>query len=336
MRHDHHDHTDRLVEIACDESGSEGEKLIGGNTDVFAHASVCLPMESAAACIQEARERIRSPAEEYKANHFLRGKHRAVLTWLLAPTGPIHGNAGVFLTDKTFFALSKLTGLLTDDPETARDLAVTLYHEGEPAFGRAGWAGFLWSFNDLVRAKIPAGPFFDLVETLRTGADGPAAEIMKSLPAARPRITEYLDGVHEPPRTPVLDPLIPAITQAVRHWGRGGRLVSIVHDEQTALTEERIAELRTLFDHPPRPSGTRLIGFRLADSRDDARIQVADFLAGIARKITSEVLAGRADRELTELIQPYIDESSIWGSTRTLPILGLPAGVSRRPSAGPG
>ncbi|WP_233223630.1 hypothetical protein [Amycolatopsis sp. BJA-103] len=26
------------LEIACDESGSEGEKLIGGQTDVFAHA----------------------------------------------------------------------------------------------------------------------------------------------------------------------------------------------------------------------------------------------------------------------------------------------------------
>jgi len=31
---------DGLVQIACDESGYEGEKLIGGMTDVFAHASV--------------------------------------------------------------------------------------------------------------------------------------------------------------------------------------------------------------------------------------------------------------------------------------------------------
>ena len=29
-----------LLEVACDESGSEGEKLVRGSTDTFAHASV--------------------------------------------------------------------------------------------------------------------------------------------------------------------------------------------------------------------------------------------------------------------------------------------------------
>jgi hypothetical protein len=38
---------DELVQIACDESGYEGEKLIGGMTHVFAHASVRLDVESA-------------------------------------------------------------------------------------------------------------------------------------------------------------------------------------------------------------------------------------------------------------------------------------------------
>src|SRR6478752_4290291 len=31
-----------LLEVACDESGSEGEKLVGGSTDTFAHAHVHL------------------------------------------------------------------------------------------------------------------------------------------------------------------------------------------------------------------------------------------------------------------------------------------------------
>ena len=48
-----------LVEVACDESGYESEKLIGGTTDVFAHASVGLDVESAAACMREARSRSR-------------------------------------------------------------------------------------------------------------------------------------------------------------------------------------------------------------------------------------------------------------------------------------
>src|SRR5690242_9076845 len=62
----------RPVEIACDESGSEGEHLVGGNTDVFAHASVNLSIDTSAACVQEIRARIGSPALEYKANHLLR------------------------------------------------------------------------------------------------------------------------------------------------------------------------------------------------------------------------------------------------------------------------
>jgi hypothetical protein len=103
-------------EVACDESGSEGEKLVGGNTDVFAHASVRVSAESAADCVQELRARIRSPALEYKANHLLREKNRSALVWLLGPSGPIHATARVYLTDKTFFLISKVIELLTGRP----------------------------------------------------------------------------------------------------------------------------------------------------------------------------------------------------------------------------
>jgi hypothetical protein len=57
-----------MVEVTCDESGSNGENLTGGNTDVFAHAGVPLPVEWAAARVRGIRDRIRSPAEAYKAN----------------------------------------------------------------------------------------------------------------------------------------------------------------------------------------------------------------------------------------------------------------------------
>jgi hypothetical protein len=43
------------VEVACDESGYEGEKLIRTTTDVFAHASVRLDIESATNGVQEIR-----------------------------------------------------------------------------------------------------------------------------------------------------------------------------------------------------------------------------------------------------------------------------------------
>lgn len=132
----------QLRDIACDESGYEGEKLVGGETDVFAHAGVHLTTGSAAGCAEELRRRIRSPALEYKANHLLRQKHRPVLEWLLSPQAPIHGHAHVHLVDKTFLLVSKIVELLVEEtPDRRADsLAGTLYREGRKAAPTC-WSG---------------------------------------------------------------------------------------------------------------------------------------------------------------------------------------------------
>jgi hypothetical protein len=95
-----------MREIACDESGYEGEKLIGSTTRLFAHASVDLP--EPAAVLAELRARIKSPATQYKANHLLRPQHRATLRWFLGETGPVHGLGHVFLLDKAEFVRQRL------------------------------------------------------------------------------------------------------------------------------------------------------------------------------------------------------------------------------------
>lgn len=78
----------------------------------------------------------------------------------------------------------------------------------------------------------------------------------------------------------------------------------IAHDRQTTLSPERIAQLQT---------DTALARLELVHSFTDPRIQVADFLAGVARKIASDQLKGQDDAELTALIRPYVDPRSIWG-----------------------
>lgn len=196
-----------MVEIACDESGSEGTKLVGGVTDVFAHASIGLSLDDAFACVREVHDRIRSPVREYKANHLLRAKNRSTLEWLLGSSGPIFGRAHVYLVDKALF-LSR----------------------------------------------------------------------------------------HGP-----VDPLYGAILRAVELWDGP---VSVVHDQQRSLTPERIASLKE--------QSPRLVSLTLVDSRRDARVQVADFLAGVARKIASEWLNGRGDTVLVELLRPYVDGFSVW------------------------
>jgi hypothetical protein len=339
---------DPLVEVACDESGAEGEKLIGGNTDVFAHASVRLTSGSAAGCVQELRDRIRSPALEYKANHLLRSKHRSALVWLLGRSGPLYSHASVQLTQKDFFAVGRIIDLLVSGSAdtgagswgqnpSGQAMAIDLYRSGLAVFGPGQWTAFLECFNDLVRAKhgpaaeTSAASFFRLMDVMRDGhgqgRDPRAAEIMELLWPARTQDEALLRAqrAQYPWVIPALDPLIPAIIQAVMHWSGGGRTVRVIHDQQTALTPERIALITRICNGPlpaaapesGRLVGLRLTGLRLVDSAADPRVQVADFLAGVARKIASDELNRRGDAELTALLRPYVDPCSVWGDARS-------------------
>ncbi|MER6948336.1 hypothetical protein ABT294_30345 [Nonomuraea sp. NPDC000554] len=308
------------IEIACDESGSEGEKLIGGNTAVFAHASVGLEIGSAADCIQETRNRAPSPTTEYKSSVILRNKHREALKWLLGPSSPLHGNAHVYLIDKAFLVVREVVELIAAEAGEA----VALYREGPSAFGRDRWHDFLESFNDVLRAKNGRGAVasvdsaFELVDSLRL-APGRAGEIMELLWRARPRVDAFRARLLDDPAVmPPLDPLLPAIVQAVVHWGAGGEPVSIVHDRQTMLTEERVTQLKGIFAASPTGG---LAGLRLVVSRTDPRVQVADLLAGAARRIAEDELNGHGDAELTALLRPYVDAFSIWGDERSWALL---------------
>lgn len=236
------------------------------------------------------------------------------------------------LTDKAFFAVGKVIDLLdggvTSTAGTgsrrAEAMARTLYGEGRRAFGRERWEDLLGAFNDLLRVKNRQGvglsvdSFFRMVDALcPASGHGRLREIMEQLRHARPRVdalrAKLLDN---PGMLPVLDPLAPAVRQAVAYWGAGGRPVAVVHDEQLSLTVERITQLKESCS----PRG-QLASLRLVDSRSDPRVQVADFLAGVARKIASEELNHRGDAQLTALLRPYVDLFSIWGDDRSWSLL---------------
>ncbi|MCI3274052.1 hypothetical protein [Streptomyces cylindrosporus] len=314
-------------EVACDESGSDGENLTGGNTDVFAHASVRMPVDAAAAYVREIRDRIRSPAEEYKANHLLREKHRAVLEWLLEPGGPIHGTAHVHLTEKAFFVVDRAADLLLGDGTEA----LVLFRAGPRVFGEERWREFLAAANRLLRVRNdgepdePVDAFFRAVDELRRAHSRTAlAPILERLAAARPRAVSYRARVLAGPvLVPVLNPLLPAIVSTAAHWSAGGRRVRLVHDRQNMLTPERIAWI----EETARRAGIGLDGVRLVVAREDPRVQLADFLAGIARKIASDVLHRRVDPVLTGLLRPYVDAASVWGDRDGWALIGAEDGV---------
>jgi hypothetical protein len=302
----------RMLEIACDESGYEGEKLIGSSTDVFAHGSVDLGLEPAAEFMQELRNRIRSPAQEYKATHLLRERHRRVLDWALGPAGPIIGHAHVFLVDKVQFVLGGVLDVLLGDPGPAAGLR----RDGCRAFGREAWDAFLVAGNDLLRTKdrqdatTSVEAFYAVVEAARAdGARSRTGEVVERLGLARDRAEAFRAHLRDDPRAlSPLDPLIPAIMRAAAFWGLDGSAVSIVHDQQNFLSTQRLAALAELLGGTP---------FRLADSFTDPRIQAADVIAGVVRKIASEDLNGRGEPALVALARPYVDTQSVWGDARS-------------------
>lgn len=301
-----------MIEVACDESGSEGEKLIGATTLLFAHATVPLPVESAAACLREMRDRIRSPAVEYKANHLQRQKHRPVLVSLLKSSRPILAGCTVYLIDKAYYVLGTLSAVLQEGNagHGGLNLQDTLYRSGPAVFGPSRWQAFLAAANDLLRARAAGNSvdsFFAVAETLRRAApDGPLRTAMGALAEARPLAEAY-----RATRTDVqtIDPLFPALVRVVQDRGP----VAIVHDRQTALSDERISWLQAQL------AGLRSL--RLVDSRTDPRVQLADILAGVVRKIAEDELTGKGDPELTSLLWPYVDPRSIWGDPATWPLI---------------
>ncbi|HYU65845.1 MAG TPA: hypothetical protein VEK09_03770, partial [Jatrophihabitantaceae bacterium] len=262
----------------------------------------------------------------------------------IGPDGPLHGNSRVQLVEKVYRLLGGLVGVLVeygvrtepahqapgDVPVNA--IVTTLYDEGPAALGAESWNVFLHGANDLlrVRERIDAPPsvdaFFDLLASLRPA--GPVGEILDLLRGARGYAEDFRA---DPPAIPPLDPLIPALHRAVNHWGRGGRAVAIVHDRQNTLSAERVAALTSLIAREQQVIGgsATLAGIEFVEAALDARIQLADFLAGVARKLASDQLHGQDDPELTALMRPYVDPLSVWGDRRLEPLrTAAPASTS--------
>jgi hypothetical protein len=331
------------LQIACDESGWEGTNLATANSDVIAYASVRLPIDGAAEAIRALRGPPRQHSYEFKASHLIRANGGAGLVGFLASSGPVYGRARVHLTHKSCFILGRILDLflgaavdaatlgLVPDQRIA-SLATRLCRAGPDAFGPQPWRAFLAAANVLLRAdrrrlvREPVDAFFDQVAVLRGMDRVPVTSILDELGDRRPEAyaarARLLDDqmLH-----PVLEPLIPALARTVLHWSRGVHPIAVIHDEQSALTERRMRRLEQVLAAPPLelirlPAHGRFLQFRQVDSRIDPRVQVADLLAGVARKLASENLLGRSDPDLTALLRPYLDPDSRWCER---PLLGL-------------
>jgi hypothetical protein len=310
---------DAVVEIACDESGFSGTNLLDPATPVITHASVDLSTGEAAGLIAALRSGFRFSLNEFKSGQFLRSPRAGeALEWFLAA---LSGRAHVHLVDKEYFLVTRIVDLLLAEPSYAagtrltqdhRPAALTLYRAKRSA--GSDWGVFLAAFVELVRIKRPHRPdrralerFFQARDSLVRDGLGAAAEgVLGGLSRTRVRavLTRLSDDDQSIP--PPLEPMLPALAETVLFWSGGKRQVLVIHDEQSALTAGRLRRLQQVLADGAgsSPAGVSpLAGLVMVDSRDDPRVQVADLLAGVARRLPGIVDDGP--------LQPFLSPTSL-------------------------
>jgi hypothetical protein len=321
-----------VVEIACDESGFSGTNLLDPATPVITHASVDLGVDEAVGLIAALRSGFRCSPYEFKSGQLLRSpKAGQALEWFLAA---LNGRAHVHLVDKEYFLVTRIVDLLLAEPSYAagtrltqdhRSAALALYRARRSA-GR-DWGVFLAAFVELVRIKRRHRPdrqvlerFFQTRDALvRDGLGAQAEGVLDGL--SRTRVWAVLTRLADDDRSipPPLEPMLPALAETVLFWSGGQRQVLVIHDEQSALTADRLSRLRQVLADSTGPSPAAadeagaspalparvspLAGLVTVDSRDDPRVQVADLLAGIARRLPAAVDDGP--------LQPFLSPTSL-------------------------
>jgi hypothetical protein len=300
---------------------------------VFTHASVDLCVDEAVELIQRLRSGFRWSLNEFKSGQFLRRPQTSeALEALLAA---LTGRAHVHLVDKEYFLVTRIVDLFLAEPSYAagtrltedhRPAALSLYRAGRAA--GPDWSIFLAAFVELVRTKrwryqadrSVVERFFQARDALAGVGLGAEAEgVLGRL--SRTRVRAVLTRLAHDDRSipPPLEPMLPALAETVLFWSGGQRQVMVIHDEQSALTATRLRRLQQVLadgadgaDWPaadardagaPPARMSPLAGLVTVDSRDDPRVQVADLLAGVARR--------SPDIGDDDLLQPLLSPTSL-------------------------
>jgi hypothetical protein len=296
--------TDTVVEIACDESGFSGRNLLDPTTPVFTHASVDLSVADAGRLLGTLRTEFGFSQNEFKSRKFLRSPAASeALEWFHTA---LTGRAHVHVVDKEYFLVTRIVDLVLAEPTYAagtrlaqhhRPAALALYRAGRSA--GSDWSAFVAAFVEMVRIKRRRRPdhrvlerfFHARDELLGDGLGEDAHDVLSRL--SRTQVQAVLMGLSTNDQSipPPLEPMLPALAETVLFWSGGHRRVLVIHDEQSALTAGRLIRLQQVLADvagisPAVGAGASpLAGLVVVDSRDDPRVQVADLLAGIVRRL---------------------------------------------------
>lgn len=315
--------------IACDESASEGENLIASRHPVFVHGSTSLPLAEAEDFIARLRAATRAQAPELKSGPLLTLRNRRALLDAL-PT--LEGRANIYLVDKSYFITAKMVVLTYGEFAARRGFDIhfsglgrmvsDVLHRGGPrAVGLGRWDALLRAFNELVKTYSREGssapsvwPYFHALHEARAHCrPGDVAEAIEMLWDARHLALELVDP--DPIEFRELDPLASSIDAVVRTWhARLGVPFEILHDRHSLLTpsvrqailEGSRMQLAVGDAEMPRAD---LRDIRVIDSKFDARVQVADILAGTGREIARMAADGEYNDPLQRIVGDMLDNN---------------------------
>lgn len=322
--------------VACDESGNDGENLLSGGSTVFAHASVTLSSDEAAALMDEARARTRSQTTELKSKTILQPQHLVTANWLLSHPS-IEGNVSVHLTHKKYFVVSKLYDSTAE--ELAHELGYDIYETGVALAGAnllfflaprsygAAWDMLLMTFQHFMRAKDAdqaqelLARLIESTVQLLSDEDAVVRDVLGTVFAGFSHLASLSrlqlgDGLEERLRT--MDPLISAVGAAAHTWASiSGKPVELVHDAAKELTPVKIEWAKRSLARPEDIAPSRqglaceLTDVRLVDSKHDPRVQVADLFAGIGRTV-GESIVNEQQHPLGPSLLPMVSGASLW------------------------
>ncbi|SDZ26460.1 DUF3800 domain-containing protein [Herbiconiux ginsengi] len=321
-----------MIQIAGDESGSEGENLTAPTHRFFTYGTVDLSEVEASSIIRDLRKAIGSTENEIASAGELKSsglvnKHPKVLAAFLSPKGALGQRASIHVTDKSYFITSKLISLLVEEEAhernvnlapIERDLANELHDEVAPHVDPVAWSVLLDTFNRLVRFyKLPAGKAatpYDFMKALnrvrRSASSALNADSFRMLWEARLQANEYGND-SAAPIVRYLEPMVPVLLSVTATWTARypGEELELVADEHSALTAEALDLVRGAAPIV----GSAITEVRTADSKADPRIQLADVVAGAGRH-SAEVLQNGGLDELTRACVPLFDRNGLWSS----------------------
>ncbi|MER6342334.1 DUF3800 domain-containing protein [Streptomyces tendae] len=320
--------------VACDESGWDGEQLIGRRGPYFVYAAVAIDDAEATGIVEELRAETRYQAPELKFRDFKkRSIRRDALRRLWGDGGALEGRCWAFVFEKEYAAVAKVIDLLLEEQayaagfdlyvdDRARTLAQLLRQHGRRALGDQGYESLMTAFVAFASVRGRGDErareafFTHVEEAWASSTRRNVTDVLMMLRTTRSQ-AEMLHG--DTDTHPMLELLVSSVAQAARHWGAQLGPVSVLTDEQKALPDDGLDNIAKVVRHgwgATPSSRQRPVDLRAlvrGTSVDHPSIQLADLVAGAVR-VSYEHKAGteisEAGEDLWPTIRPLVDKSS--------------------------